>query len=112
MVERRVARLDDEPVALLRRDRGDELPTAALDGLPHQTRGVAVPDPVVVVGVDDRDARRARGLERRHERAVPVAKRGQQLLAVLVAKVVHYVDEEQRVVQCSVGSSRPGRANE
>ena len=113
VVERRVAWLDDEPVSCLRCDRGDELSaTALLDSLPHQARGVAVPDPFVVVGVDHWDAACASGPERGHETIVPFSKRGQQLLGVLVPKVVDDVDEEQRVSQRSVDSSRPERANE
>jgi hypothetical protein len=43
---------------------------------------------------------------------VALAKGREKLFAVLVAKVLDDVDEEQRVVQWSVGSSSPALANE
>ena len=43
---------------------------------------------------------------------MPLAERVEQPLTVLVAEVLDDVDEEERVLQWSVGSSSPARANE
>jgi hypothetical protein len=104
VVERRIARLDDEALAFLRRDRGDELAARAVLRLPDEPRRVAVPDASVVVRVDDGDLSGAGILERGDEAAVTLAERSEELLAVLVAEVVGDVDKEQCVLQRSMRS--------
>jgi hypothetical protein len=43
---------------------------------------------------------------------VPLSERFEEPLTVLVAEVLDDIDEEERVLQRSVGSSSPARANE
>ena len=43
---------------------------------------------------------------------MPLAERVEQSFAVLVAEALDDVDEEERVLQWSVGSRSPARANE
>jgi hypothetical protein len=71
VVERGVARLDDEAVACLWRDRSDELPTEACFGrLPDEPGRVAVPDAAVVIRIEDGKLAGARVLEDGHNRRV------------------------------------------
>ena len=112
MVERGVAGLDDEAVACLRRDRGDEFRAEAFFGrLPDEPRCVAVPDASVVVRIDDRNPG-ARVFDSGHERRVARTEGFEELLTVFVTEIVDDVDEEECVLQSSVGSRTVARANE
>jgi hypothetical protein len=75
VVEGGVARLDDEAVACLRRDRLDELSAETFFGrLSDEPCRVPVPDPTVVVGVEDRKLASAGLLQSGQKAGVPCAK--------------------------------------
>ena len=72
----RIARLDDEAVPFARCNRFDQVGRAAvLDRPTYEAACIAIPDAVVVVGVDDWSLGAARLLDRGDERGVPPAKR-------------------------------------
>jgi hypothetical protein len=99
VVEGRVARLDHEAVAVAWRDRLDELGRAPfLDCRPHEAGGVAVPDAVVVVGVDDRKLGAACFVDRGDEGWVAPAEGLEQRVGPVVAEVLDHVDEQECVL--------------
>jgi hypothetical protein len=112
VVERGVARLDDEPVAVARRHGFDDIRPEPLARLVHEPVAVAVPDSPVVVRVDDRDPALVRAGDDRRQRVQPLAKGGEQLAALLMAEVVDDVDEEECVVQRLRRSPASTSANE
>jgi hypothetical protein len=106
VVERRVARLEEEAVSGSRGDRGDGVArAAALDGRPDVAGRVGVPASVGVVDVDDRDAGCARAGDRLAEPGQPAAERGEERVAVLVVEAVDDVDQQESVA--AEGAVRP-----
>jgi hypothetical protein len=97
VVEDRIARLQDEALAVPWRERADDVAAGALERRLDQARGVGVPPAGAVVRVDDRGAAPARPLEQLFEARKPIAKRSEELLAVLVVEQVDDVDENEGV---------------
>src|SRR5439155_9719816 len=98
VVERRVARLEQERLTGPRREFRDHVAAVAAERLLEQAAGVAVPAAVVVVDVDDRRLLFTRARESLAHRRQPLPEGDEQLAAVVVLEVGDHVDDEERVV--------------
>jgi hypothetical protein len=98
VVERRVARLEQERLARPRRELRDHVAAVTAERLLEQAARITVPAAVVVVDVDHRRVLGVRSGECRAHRRQPLAKGREQDAAVLVLEVRDGVDHEERVV--------------